>query len=220
MDPCTVELTDGEILDGLNFGWELHAPEVGGLGSISGTVWKDLNANGAHDASEHGLADVEVRLTCVGCPGAGTPTFTSTDSQGNYTFGSLVSATYSVEVAKEFPANSGILTSGGWTRPPVSGTWAAIQIVLPGGEDRGGVDFGWSSLALLRPPFRLLPTLQFFLPVTTIQFYRASPPTLTPTPRTLHILPTATKPAIHILPTQPPPIIRPTATPAPTLKPK
>jgi len=213
MDPCSVTLTDGQILSGFNFGWERPTVETGALGSISGTVWRDTNANGLHNASEPGLANVEVRLTCVGCPGAGTPTFTSTDSQGNYTFGSLASATYSVEVAKEFPANSGILTSGGWTRPPVSGTWAAVQIVLAGGEDRGGVDFGWSSLTLLRPPFRLLPTLQFFLPIKTIQFYRAPTPTLTPTPRTLYIMPSATPRTIYIQPTLPPPIIRPTQPP-------
>jgi hypothetical protein len=209
MDACTVEMTDGEIVEAFNFGFEMPTPETGALGSISGTVWRDTNANGLHNASEPGLANVEVRLTCVGCPGAGTPTFTSTDSQGNYTFGSLASATYSVEVAKEFPANSGILTSGGWTRPPVSGTWAAIQIVLAGGEDRGGVDFGWSLLTALRPPFRLLPTLQFFLPIKTIQFYRVS----TPTPRTLYIMPSATPRTIYIQPTLPPPIIRPTQPP-------
>ena len=188
MDACTVELSDGEILTGFNFGWELPAAETGALGSISGMVWRDTNSDGTRGAFEPGLEGVEVRLACVGCPGAGTPMFTSTDSQGNYTFGSLASATYSVEVAKEFPANSGILTSGGWTRPPVSGTWAAIRIVLAGGEDRGGVDFGWSSLTLLRPLFRLLPTLQFFLPIKTIQSYRASTPT--PTPRTISIRPT------------------------------
>jgi hypothetical protein len=232
MDPCTVELTDGEILDGFNFGWELHAPEMGGLGSISGTVWMDLNANGAHDALEHGLANVEVRLTCVGCPGAGTPAFTQTDSGGNYSFGSLASATYSVEVAKEFPANLGILTSGGWTQPPVSGTWAAIQLGLAGGEDRGGVDFGWSYLTLLRPAFQLRSTLQFFQALPTVQIYRRSTPT--PTPRfyamptttmvfipapkpTLYIMPTATR--LFILPTKPPVQILPTATPPALIKP-
>ena len=225
MDPCTVELSDGEILSGFNFGWELPATETGTLGSISGTVWRDANANGIHNASEHGLANVEVRLSCVGCPGAGTPTFTTTDSQGVYTFGSLASATYRVEIAKEFPANSGILTSGGWTRPPVSGTWAAIQIVLAGGEDRGGVDFGWSSLTMLRPLFRLLPTLQFFLPIESTQFYRALTPTLTPTPPKISILPTppplialptatrvfvpTPKPTLYIMPTATPPTLQP-----------
>jgi hypothetical protein len=215
MDPCTVELTDGEILDGLNFGWELQAPETGGLGSISGTVWKDMNADGVDNAAEHGLANVEVRLSCVGCPGAGTPTFTTTDSQGNYAFGSLASATYSVEVAKEFPANAGILTSGGWTRPPVSGTWAAIQIVLAGGEDRGGVDFGWSPLTFFRPAFQLLPTLQLFLPPPTFQLYLASTPT--PTMPALIIMPTATRVFVRSTPTRV--FARPTATPVP-IKPR
>ncbi|MCX6071901.1 MAG: hypothetical protein NTU91_13770, partial [Chloroflexi bacterium] len=196
MDPCTVEISDGEIVSGFNFGWEFPTAETGALGSISGTVWKDTNANGEHNASEHGLANVEVRLSCVGCPGAGTPTFTSTDAQGNYSFGSLASAAYSVEVAKEFPANGGILTSGGWTRPPVSGTWAAIQVVLAGGEDRGGVDFGWSPLTFFRPAFQLLPTLQLFLPLPTLQLYLAS----TPTPPTFYVMPSAT-PRIYIRPT-------------------
>jgi hypothetical protein len=221
MDPCTVVLTDGEILDGFNFGWELQAPETGGIGSISGTVWKDLNANGTRDFSEDGLANVEVRLSCVGCPGAGTPTFGTTDSQGNYSFGSLASATYSVEVAKEFPANLGILTSGGWTRPPVSGTWAAIQIMLAGGEDRAGVDFGWSFLTLLRPAFQLRPTLQFFQALPTLQIYRLATPTPTPIvfqplppTRVLRATPTPTK--IIILPPQPTRILV-LPTPVPTL---
>jgi len=223
MDPCTVEISDGEIVSGFNFGWELPAAETGALGSISGTVWKDSNANGLHNASEPGLANVEVRLSCVGCPGAGTPTFTSTDSQGTYSFGSLASATYSVEVAKEFPANAGILASGGWTRPPVSGTWAAIQIVLAGGEDRGGVDFGWSFLSLFRPAFQLRPTLQFFLPIKTIQFYRASTPTptpkfrliITPTPTRVFIRPTTPPTRVFILPTAPPTLVLPKASPTP-----
>jgi hypothetical protein len=212
MDPCTVELTDGEILDGFNFGWELPAADAGAPSSVSGTVWRDTNANGAHDASEHGLANVEVRLSCVGCPGAGTPTFGTTDSQGNYSFGSLASATYSVEVAKEFPANAGILTSGGWTRPPVSGTWAAIQVVLAGGEDRSGVDFGWSPLTFFRPAFQLLPTLQLFLPMPTLQLYLAP----TPTPHTFYFIPSAT-PRIFIRSTPTPTriFIRPTPTPVP-----
>jgi len=229
MDPCTVEITNGEIIDGFNFGWELPAANVGALGSISGTVWRDTNANGARDPSEHGLANAEVRLSCVGCPGAGTPTFGTTDSQGNYSFGSLASATYSVEVAKEFPANAGILTTGGWTRPPISGTWAAIQIVLAGGEVRAGVDFGWSPLTLFRPAFQLLPTLQFFLPLPTLQLYLPStatpwmlvpilPPTLTPTPRPTRVFvqPTVTRtkgfsPPTPIPPTPIPPKL--TATP-------
>ncbi len=213
MDPCTVEISDGECVSGFNFGWELPASETGTLGSISGTVWRDTNANGAQDAAEHGLANVEVRLSCVGCPGAGTPMFTSTDSQGNYRFGLLASATYRVEVAKEFPANLGILTSGGWTRPPASGTWAAIQIVLAGGENRTGVDFGWSYLTLLRPAFQLRPTLQFFQALPTVQIYRPATVTPTPTPRRIIILPTPTPTRrVIILPPPTLPAPQPTAT--------
>ncbi len=211
MDPCTVEISDGEIVSGFNFGWEVPVSDALALGSISGTVWRDTNANGLHNASEPGLANVEVRLSCVGCPGAGTPAFTTTDAQGDYSFGSLASATYSVEVAKEFPANGGILTSGGWTRPPVSGTWASIQIVLAGGEDRGGVNFGWSFLSLFRPAFQLLPTLQFFQVLPTLQLYLAP----TPTPPTFYVMPSAT-PRIYIRPTPTPTkaiSIRPTVQP-------
>ena len=191
---------------------------MGGPGSISGTVWKDLNANGAHDASDHGLANAEVRLTCVGCPGAGTPAFTQTDSGGNDSFGSLASATYSVEIAKVFPANPGIPSSGGWTPPPVSGTWAAIQIVLGGGEDRAGEDSGWRYLTLLRPASQLLPTPQVFHALPSLQPYRVS--TATATPR-FYILPTASQRPIYILPTKTPVPFQPPSTPIilPPIKP-
>lgn len=64
------------------------------LNVISGTVFRDNNGNGVQDSGEISLAGVTVTLT--GTSGA---TIT-TDSLGNYSFGSLANGTYTVTVTQ------------------------------------------------------------------------------------------------------------------------
>jgi hypothetical protein len=93
--------------------------------------------------------------------------------------------------------------------------WSRLgfDVVLAGGEDRAGVDFGWSPLTFFRPAFQLLPTLQFFLPMPTLQLYLAP----TPTPHTFYFMPSAT-PRIFIRSTPTPVPIQPKPTATPPTK--
>lgn len=188
MDACTVDLAEGELLAGFNFGWE-QPSQAGALGSIAGTVWRDSDQDGVRQPGEPGLPNVEVRLTCVGCAGGEGAAVAITGGDGAYFYDALASATYTVEVARSFPANTGILATGGWTRPPVGGSAATIQVVLAGGEDRGGVDFGWGFLRLGRPPFSLQAAMQLFQVLPTLSLSLG--PTPTPTPR-IFVMPSST----------------------------
>jgi subtilisin family serine protease len=60
------------------------------VGSISGTVFDDLNGSGFKDAGEPGLAGVKVKLTCT------VVESTLTDGTGAYTFPNLPSGPYTV----------------------------------------------------------------------------------------------------------------------------
>ena len=70
---------------------------------VGNFVWKDLNRNGIQDAGESGLSGLEVRISTAGADGeigGGDDLLlqtTTTDSQGQYTFGNLPPGRYFVE---------------------------------------------------------------------------------------------------------------------------
>lgn len=67
--------------------------------TISGTLWRDTNADGALDGSETGrFQNVTIVLRNSSGNIMGT---TTTDSSGNYTFGNLPDGTYTVHVSDE-----------------------------------------------------------------------------------------------------------------------
>jgi hypothetical protein len=70
---------------------------VASLGSIQGTVWNDVNADGIRAASDVGMSGwtVFLDLDLNGTLGAGEPS-TVTDAGGNYTFPSVVVGNYRV----------------------------------------------------------------------------------------------------------------------------
>jgi hypothetical protein len=72
-------------------------------GSISGKVWADQNFTGTIDASEVGIAGIEVKLYRV-LPGGQEEYVASviTDANGNYTFPTLADGTYIVAVDEGF----------------------------------------------------------------------------------------------------------------------
>jgi cyclophilin family peptidyl-prolyl cis-trans isomerase len=86
----TVTVTAGQTTTGVIFGE---------LPSITGTVFVDLNQNGQFDSGEPGLAGQTVFLNIdgSGAPDADNPS-TTTDSNGNYAFGTEPAGAYSVEV--------------------------------------------------------------------------------------------------------------------------
>lgn len=86
----------------------VEGPAVGG---IAGTKYDDLDADGAFDEGEPGVAEWPIWLF----PGEGTPVSTSTDGSGNYRFDDLAPGTYTVcEVSN---------AEGGWTQSgPINNT--------------------------------------------------------------------------------------------------
>src|SRR5687768_2826290 len=66
-------------------------------GSISGTVFKDVNSNGSLDSGDPGISGVTVYLD-IDASSSITPadTTTTTDTNGAYTFSSVADGTYSI----------------------------------------------------------------------------------------------------------------------------
>ncbi len=91
----TVTVTAGKTTSGVVFGE---------LPSIKGTVFVDLNDNGKLDTSEPGLAGQTVFLNIdgTGVPDANNPS-TTTDANGNFTFGTEPPGSYPVDV--KLPTN-------------------------------------------------------------------------------------------------------------------
>ncbi|MFO0941496.1 MAG: tandem-95 repeat protein [Pirellulales bacterium] len=100
-------------------------------GSIAGTVWEDVNANGAQDASEAGVAGwtVYADLDSSGTYSTGEPQAT-TASDGSYVISGVTPGTTTVRVA----------VSSGWHA--TSPATAARTLTLKNGENIVGVNFG------------------------------------------------------------------------------
>lgn len=104
------------------------------LGSVSGTVWLDMNANGTRNPGEGGMADVTVSLRAGGCGGSVVAT-TTTASNGSYSFADLSAGNYCVSVSLSCDL------CGGWCASPGSSNPRSLS--LAGGEHKTGVDFGF-----------------------------------------------------------------------------
>ena len=95
-------------------------------GSISGMKFNDLNGNGTKDVGEPGLAGWTIQLDKS--PFGSVDTITTTDTNGNYSFDNLISATYRVrEVGKT-----------GWTQTSADPS----DITIASGTLRSNVNFG------------------------------------------------------------------------------
>ena len=67
------------------------------LGSLAGSVYRDINANGSREAGEPGISGVSVTLTGVAVNGTVIPPqIALTDANGNYLFTNLLAGTYTV----------------------------------------------------------------------------------------------------------------------------
>lgn len=108
----------------------VEGPAVGG---IAGTKYDDLDADGAFDEGEPGVAEWPIWLF----PGEGTPVSTSTDGSGNYRFDDLAPGTYTVcEVSN---------AEGGWTQ---SGPTNTLCSELSPGFEIELADGGYSVVAV------------------------------------------------------------------------
>ena len=133
---CTVTLADGAAPADLNAG---VLPESG-TGSINGTVWEDLYGSGIVEGNDFGMSGVPVQLID---PNSGTVLQTATtDANGDYSFGSLVSGTYTVNVE----TYDGF-THEGMGLPPALGsvfdpTTGTASVTVASGQAVAGIDAG------------------------------------------------------------------------------
>ena len=91
------------------------------LGTVSGTVFLDNNNNGTFESAQGEAPLGGVTLTLTGNTAAGAVSLTTTtDSNGNYSFGDLPAGTYTITETQPPAFGSGINTAG-----PAGGTVAA-----------------------------------------------------------------------------------------------
>jgi|GEM_PF-6774669 len=123
--------------------------------TISGVVWQDYcltdctagsslrRGNGVPDEAEVRLAGVTVGLGKGICRGGRATRFTTTDSQGRYSFGGLTNGVYCVTVNSR-QSNTAFPKPGVWTRPSGRSSWyIASYTVIIHGASRGNLNFGW-----------------------------------------------------------------------------
>jgi Ca2+-binding RTX toxin-like protein len=107
-DPRPVHFSSfGQTIGNVNFGYQAR-------GSVTGSIFNDLDGNGSRNGSETGLTNVQVQLKKA--DGSVLKTAT-TDAQGNYNFTEIAVGTYTVDVVD-----------------------STVQALLPGALQTAGVD--------------------------------------------------------------------------------
>ncbi|WP_124981883.1 Calx-beta domain-containing protein, partial [Nonlabens xiamenensis] len=102
-DPQTVNVAGGATVPTTNDGYQAQ-------GTVTGTVFNDINGNGVQDAGEPGLADVDVEIT----DSNGDTQTVTTDANGDWTT-TVPAGTTTIDVDEtdpDFPAG-GVLTTPG-----------------------------------------------------------------------------------------------------------
>ncbi len=138
----TVGVGAGANISGIDFGNQLIVNAV--TGTISGMKFNDLNANGAWDAGEPGIAGINVYLDSDNDMiwDAGEAVVT-TDASGNYRFVGLAAGTYSVREQGQ----------AGWTQTfPTVGANFRHSINLAMGANVSGINFANYRLGTLTDP--------------------------------------------------------------------
>jgi len=129
-DPLEIVVTatgtdgDGDVING----GASHSVDIVETGAISGSVFEDLDGDGARDADEPGIDGAEVTLT----DSVGTGTVANPVA-GEYSFTGLAPGTYEVAVAEAtIPAGM------------ASSTALPSATALAEGSAVGGLDFGYA----------------------------------------------------------------------------
>ncbi len=112
--------------------------------AISGNIWNDNSGEGTQEVGENGMGGVTVYLSNGACTiGVDCPT-TTTDLNGNYTFGDLADGTYSVVVDNVNSPGTGYTN----TLDPegtISPNNSSDPIAVSGGNIYSGNDFGYNE---------------------------------------------------------------------------
>lgn len=126
----SIELDSGEVIDSLMFGSYQYFP-----GSISGTVFNDLNADGVRGSGEPGIGGSLIYLSGATCGTAksnqNVKMSTVCDDSGHYRFDGLLLGTYHIRIA---------MTAHWRQTQPAS--LQPYTVALAGDESRPGTDFG------------------------------------------------------------------------------
>ncbi len=134
-----VTLAAGEANLAQDFGYR----DTSNPNSVSGTLWRDTDADGALDGSEAGrFQNVTVALRNSNGDIIAT---TTTDASGNYSFGNLPDGTYTVDVSDDARVLNGYWHSLGTQGEADDDQSKAdvYTISLSAGENRSTVDFGY-----------------------------------------------------------------------------
>src|SRR5262249_21904932 len=107
-------------------------PATSTPGTIGGEVFNDLNKSGTLDAGDTGLAGFVINLHKGGNEGSPVIANTTTDTNGNYSFGSLTAGTYYVEE----------INQSGWRQ-----TSSDTKVVLSTTTTSGTVNFANVAVA-------------------------------------------------------------------------
>jgi len=104
---------------------------LSGTGTVNGTVYNDLNANGVQDAGEPGIAGITMTLT----PATGTAYTTQTGSNGAYSFQNIPAANYALSEMAPSPL---MYDSDTWNLSIVAGqtVTAPVYSVRPAGSGK------------------------------------------------------------------------------------
>lgn len=97
-------------------------------------------ANGVTDPGESGLAGITVNLGAGACPSSGLAS-TTTDADGEYSFGALADGSYCISIDALADGNDLLLIPGGWSFP-VGGSQVSHEISVVGGAAAES-NFGW-----------------------------------------------------------------------------
>jgi uncharacterized repeat protein (TIGR01451 family)/fimbrial isopeptide formation D2 family protein len=150
VDPDTANPGDSQsavtlAAGGVNVNQDFGYRDTSSPNTISGTIWRDSNADGVLDAGEIGRFD---GVTVILRNSSGNIVATATTSGGgNYTFANLPDDTYTVDVS-----DAGNLLNGYWHSLGLQGETDDNQskadpytITLAAGENRATADFGFYS---------------------------------------------------------------------------
>ncbi|MCO6455469.1 MAG: DUF11 domain-containing protein [Pirellulaceae bacterium] len=110
--------------------------------TISGTVWNDTNADGTlNEAAPNGLAGVAVTLLDSNGNVIAT---TTTDGNGNYSFGNVPDGTYTVNVTDQNNVLGGYWHSNGPNDGLNNNSQVqGYQVTVAGGQSNNTADFGY-----------------------------------------------------------------------------